>query len=51
MFLAHFWSIFPILGAKNFFLENPAAMYSFIWIFSTPCQNLEKIKDTIPRNT
>ena len=32
MFLAHFWSIFPILEAKKLFLENLAVTRKFIWV-------------------
>ena len=48
LFLAHFWSIFPILGGKFFPPKNPAVIHNFIWVSST-CQNLEKTDDTIPR--
>ena len=30
LFLAHFWSIFPILGAKKFYKENLAATHNFM---------------------
>ena len=49
MFLAHFRFIFLILGAKNFFLENPAHSRTTSYGFLAPCQNLEKTNDTIPR--
>ena len=34
LFLTYFWPIFPILGAKKFFLENLAVMHNFIWVSS-----------------
>ena len=49
LFLAHFWFIFSILGAKNFFPENPALSRTPSYGFLAPYQNLEKAKDTIPR--
>ena len=49
LFLAHFWPIFPILWAKNFFLENPALSSTNSYGFLAPCQNLEKTNDTISR--
>ena len=49
MFLAHFWSIFPIFGAKFVFLENLAPSRTTSYGFLAPCQNLEKTNDTIPR--
>ena len=45
----YFWSIFPILGAKNFLLENPALSRTTAYGFLAPCQNLEKNNDAIPR--
>ena len=45
LFLAHFCSIFLILGVNK--LENPAGTTSYG--FLAPCQNLEKTNDTIPR--
>ena len=49
MFLAHFWSIVPIFGAKKIFLENPALQRTTSHWFLAPCQNLEKANDAIPR--
>ena len=49
MFLAHFWSIFPILVAKIFFLENLALPHTTSHQFLAPYQNLEKTNDAIPR--
>ena len=49
MFLAHFWSIFPIFGAKKNFLENLALPHTTSYGFLAPCQNLEKTNDAIPR--
>ena len=34
---------------KIFFLENPALSCTTSYGFLAPCQNLEKINDTIPR--
>ena len=48
-FLAHFGSIFPILGAKKIFLENPALSCTPSYGFLASCQNLEKVNDTIQR--
>ena len=47
--MAHFWPIFPILGAKDFFLENPALSHTTSYGFLASRQNLEKTNDTIPR--
>ena len=48
-FLAHFWSIFPILKAKNFFLKIwPSCTISYG--FLALCQNLQK-NNTIAKNT
>ena len=44
-----FWPIFPIFGAKKIFLENPALSRKTSYGFLAPCQNLEKVKDTIQR--
>ena len=41
-FLAHFWSIFPIFGAKK---NSRTTSYGFL----APYQNLEKTNNTIPR--
>ena len=49
LFLTHFWPIFPILGAKNFFLENPALSCATSYGFLASCKNIEKTNDTIPR--
>ena len=49
MFLAHFWSNFPIFGAKQLFQQNPALSCTRAYGFLAPCQNLEKTDDTIPR--
>ena len=48
LFMAHFWSIFPILEAK-IFLENPALSSLTSYRFLEPGQNLEKTNDTILR--
>ena len=48
-FLANFWSIFPILGAKKNFLENLALPCTTLYEFLAPCQNLEKNALKIPR--
>ena len=40
--------MFPILGAKRIFLENPGLSRTS-YRFLAPCQNLEKTNDTIPR--
>ena len=47
--MAHFWLIFPILGAKIFFLENQALSRTTSNGFLALCQNLEKTNDIIPR--
>ena len=47
--MAHFGSIFPILEAKIFFLENPALSCTTSYGFLTPCQNFEKVNDTIQK--
>ena len=49
LFLAHFQPIFPIFGAKKFFLENPALSRTTSYGFPAAYQNLEKTNDTIPR--
>ena len=48
LFLTHFWFIFPILGAKKFFLENPALSHTTSYGFLASYQNLEKTNDSIP---
>ena len=47
--MAHFWPIFPIFGAKKFFLENPALSHTTSYRFLAQRQNLEKVNDTIQR--
>ena len=47
--MAHFGSIFPIFGVKKIFLENPALSCTTSYGFLAPCQNLEKVNDTIQR--
>ena len=47
MFLAHFGSIYPIFGAKKIFVENPALAHTTSNGFLAPCQNLEKVNDTL----
>ena len=49
LFWGHFGPIFLILGAKKFFPENPALSRKTSHGILAPCQNLEKINDTIPR--
>ena len=49
LFFAHFGSIFPIFGAKKNFLENLALSCTTSFGFLAPCQNLEKVNDTIQR--
>ena len=49
MFLANFWTIFPIFGVKTFFLENLALSSTTSYEFLAPCQNLKETNDTIPR--
>ena len=44
-----FLPIFPILGAKKFFLDNPGLSCATSYRFLASCQNLEKNNDTIPR--
>ena len=44
-----FWPIFPIFGAEKIFLENPALSHKTSYGFLAPCQNLEKVNDTIQR--
>ena len=39
----------PICGAKNFFLENLALSRTTSYGFLAPCQNLEKVNDTVQR--
>ena len=47
--LVHFGPIFPILGAKKFFQDNLPLSHTTSHTILAPCQNLEKIYDTIPR--
>ena len=49
LFLAHFWSIFPIFGTNIFFLENLVLLRTTSYGFLASCQNLEKTNDKIPR--
>ena len=49
VFFAHFGSIFLILTAKKIFTENPTLSCTTLHGMLAPCQNLEKINDTIPR--
>ena len=49
LFFAHFGPIFPIFGAKKIFLENPVLSRTALYGFLAPCQNLEKVNDTIQR--
>ena len=44
-----FCPIFPIFGAKKFFPKNPALSRTTSHGILAPCQNLEKVNDTIPR--
>ena len=44
-----FCPIFPIFGAKKIFLKNPALSRTTSHGILAPCQNLEKINNTIPR--
>ena len=47
--MAHFGPIFPILRAKKFFPKTPALSCTTSHGLLAPCQNLEKINDTIKR--
>ena len=47
--MAHFGPSFPILGAKKILTENPALSRTTSHGILAPCQNLEKINDTILR--
>ena len=49
LFLAHFGPIFTIIGAKKIVQENPALSHATSYGFLAPCQNLEKVSDTIQR--
>ena len=44
-----FWAHFPNFGGKKFFLEYPALSNTTWHGILPPCQNLEKINNTIPR--
>ena len=45
-----FWIIFgPFSQLENIFPENVDLPCTFSYRFLAPCQNLEKINDTIPR--
>ena len=44
-----FCPIFPIFWAKKIFPKNPALSSTTSHGILAPCQNLEKINDTIPR--
>ena len=45
-----FWIIFgPFSQLENIFPENVDLSCTFSYRFLAPCQNLEKINDTIPR--
>ena len=45
-----FWPIFPIFGAKTFFLENSALSCIISYRFLASCQNLEKKKYNSKKN-
>ena len=44
-----FWPIFPIFRVKKIFLGNSALSCPTSCGFLAPCQNLEKVNDTIQR--
>ena len=44
-----FWPISPIFGTKKIFLENQALSRTTSYEFLAPCQNLQKVNDTIQR--
>ena len=48
--LALFWSIFPILGQKKFFLVSLALSRTTSYGFLAPWQNLEKTNDKFQEN-
>ena len=48
LFLAHFWAIFRIFGAKKILLENPALSRTTSYGVLASGQNFEKTNDTIP---
>ena len=48
LFLAYFWSIFPVFGAKRFFPKNLAVMRNFILVSNAMPKFIKKT-DTIPR--
>ena len=43
------WVHFPNSWGKKIFLENPALLHTTSYGFLAPCQNLEKVNDTIQR--
>ena len=43
LFLVHFCPIFPILGAKKIFLENPALSRTTLYGFLAPYQIFKKL--------
>ena len=43
------WVHFPNFWGKKIFLENPALSCTTSYGLLAPCQNLEKVKDTIQR--
>ena len=47
--MTHFGLNIPIFRAKKIFLENPALSHTTSHGFLAPCQNLEKVNDTIQR--
>ena len=49
LILAYFRFIFPIFGARKIFLENLALSRTTSYGFLAPCQNFEKVEDTIQR--
>ena len=49
LYLVHFESIFTIFGVKKIFLENITLPRATSYGFLAPCQNLEKVNDTIQR--
>ena len=46
-----FWSIFPVLGAKNFFQENPVLSRTTSYWFLAPWQNFKKLMIKFQENT
>ena len=47
--MAYFGSIFPSFGAKKIFMENLALSSTNSLGFLAPCQDLEKVDDTIQK--